>query len=614
MAISLRTMGWMVVCSLAGITNAGLAQESTKIETRALDETDAPATSKDVENKSEVVSQIASPTHRQFRTIKPQIEGKPLRLLSFCMANNGNVIAVCQQSEAINFLIPASYSSGAQQKAGDEGIVVSIDAAGEQSVFCKLPFIASAIACAPDGAFYAAGSGKIAHLSSDGSLVKITNAPNVQDEEEMLRQAEEGAKKMKEKYTKAYEEQISTIKERMNEIEAKEEDKRTRTDKARLQSYEQQLQMYQSVIDQMGFTADTILQQAKRITAIAANENDVFVSCGSLTNSGYTVWRTNRALEGATAVVESIGGCCGQMDLQCCEEGFAVAENTSFQVGIYDRDGKRMSGFGKGDRNSKDGFGSCCNPMNVYPVSKGEILTAESSIGHIKRFDSTGKFVSYVGQAKIGGGCKHCSLGYDPASDQYYMMHEDANSICVLGNRKNLPEQTDEEKAASALFDKHKDSFLGTWQLGGDAPAAKEKSGGLFAAISSLFGGDSDSNEGAVAYAMGQLPWKKATFQLDGNVEASMPGVTVQGEAPTWTWELIPEETTPEKLVVQIKMDQTEYLNLEFDFQDANRASVVVAQYGTRSSPVAAVRILDCNGKSCEAGKCETTTPVDVKQ
>ena len=52
------------------------------------------------------------------------------------------------------------------------------------------------------------------------------------------------------------------------------------------------------------------------------------------------------------------------------------------------RHGRTQGNFGKRDRTSRAGFGSCCNPMNSLSMSDGTVLTAESSIGHIKRFDT----------------------------------------------------------------------------------------------------------------------------------------------------------------------------------------------------------------------------------
>ena len=88
--------------------------------------------------------------------------------------------------------------------------------------------------------------------------------------------------------------------------------------------------------------------------------------------------------------------------------------------------------------------------MNVRCCDNGDILTAESSIGDIKRFSSDGKLVSYIGRARISGGCKHVALAWDAKLDRYYMMNVSDSPICVLVPRSQAPEFTAAELAAKA--------------------------------------------------------------------------------------------------------------------------------------------------------------------
>ncbi len=69
--------------------------------------------------------------------------------------------------------------------------------------------------------------------------------------------------------------------------------------------------------------------------------------------------------------------------------------------------------------------------MNVRYVN-GEILTAESSIGHIKRFSKDGEYLGFIGTASIAGGCKHVAIGFDTERDQHYMMNIDRSNVAVL--------------------------------------------------------------------------------------------------------------------------------------------------------------------------------------
>ncbi len=82
-----------------------------------------------------------------------------------------------------------------------------------------------------------------------------------------------------------------------------------------------------------------------RATGVTATKGDVFVSLPVAKGYGYTIYRMNHDLADAKPVVEDVGGCCGQLDIQSDGENLIIAENTAFQVGFYDRDGKRLKGL-----------------------------------------------------------------------------------------------------------------------------------------------------------------------------------------------------------------------------------------------------------------------------
>ena len=193
---------------------------------------------------------------------------------------------------------------------------------------------------------------------------------------------------------------------------------------------------------------DAGVARVMNVTSMASSDQDVFVCAIDPSQGGYSVWRIGRDLNPAASelILDGLRGCCGQMDINCCKDLLLVSENTKFKVGIYDRHGRFQGSFGSRDRTSREGFGSCCNPMNSIGMSDGTILTAESSIGHIKRFDQDGKLVAYIGKASIGAGCKHCVLGYDEKNDLYYMMYSDKNAICVLANNDSAPLTVAEQK------------------------------------------------------------------------------------------------------------------------------------------------------------------------
>ena len=110
--------------------------------------------------------------------------------------------------------------------------------------------------------------------------------------------------------------------------------------------------------------------------------------------------------------------------------------------------------------------------MNVRCCDNGDILTAESSIGTIKRFSKDGELLGVVGKAKIGGGCKHVALGFDARRDRYYMMNIDKDHICVLVPNAEAPDLTSDEVMAKTARNGLGEKLVGEWSLDGKSPEA----------------------------------------------------------------------------------------------------------------------------------------------
>ncbi len=170
-------------------------------------------------------------------------------------------------------------------------------------------------------------------------------------------------------------------------------------------------------------------------------------------------------------VKEQVRGCCGQLDIQSLGENLVVAENCNFKVAIYDREGKSIRNFGDRNNDPKKpdceltGWGSCCNPMNVRCLNNGEILVAESSIGHMKRYSSEGEFLGIVGTAKIAGGCKHVAVARDDANDWYFMMNTTANNIAVLIPKSQAPVETEDARESRLAMQGLGLKLVGSWKL-----------------------------------------------------------------------------------------------------------------------------------------------------
>ncbi len=375
-------------------------------------------------------------THTQGYTIKPEINGKNVTLQTFCVGPMGNLWMACRLASS------SGRNSRSDSSSGDGALLV-YEPGGKLLHSHPLEFVPQAINFSPTGNLYVAGSGKIAKIASDGRVEKIINAPNISNREEALASATKANTESEKQLAESRKKQNKAIQEQLAKLEQAPEsegalDKRKR--ETRIKMLQQQLKMLASSQNQTIArkpSAEQTLSRLKRSTAIAATEKEVFVSLPESSGYGYGVWRLSPELDVDKVVLKGGRGCCGQYDIQTDGKNLIIAENTKFQVGVYSRDGKRIHGFGNKTRGSDDGFGSCCNPMNVRCCQNGEILTAESSIGHIKRFSPEGKYLGFVGTAKVAGGCKHVAIGFDPERNYYYMMHEDLSHVAVLVPKSN---------------------------------------------------------------------------------------------------------------------------------------------------------------------------------
>lgn len=177
----------------------------------------------------------------------------------------------------------------------------------------------------------------------------------------------------------------------------------------------------------------TVVDKAgARVTGIAVTSRDVFVAASSQKGTGYEIWRLGLDLKAPQVVLSGQRGCCGQCDIQARGDDLLVADNTKHQVARYDRDGKSLQRFGKSSREGGEGFGGCCNPMNLRVGSKGEIYTAESE-GLIKCFDQDGKLLASVGNVKLSGSCTHVAVDVSADGERVYLLDTEKVAIVVLG-------------------------------------------------------------------------------------------------------------------------------------------------------------------------------------
>ena len=484
-------------------------------------------------------------THKQIRTIKPMVDGEAIKLHTFCLDSEGNILACVggtsheYKKTEDSFEIVTTEQPKALQVISPEGELLRS---------YTVDFTPTAIAVGSDGSIYAAGEGNLVKLSADGKLVKQGTTPNAGDIEELKRLAIEDAKREAEEMKEMFQKQIVDMEKRIAKLTEIPEEDRTKRQKRRLKSTEEQIVFYRDMAmpEEQEMNADELVAEKLGVTAISVTDKDIFLSCAAQQGYGYDIWRVDHNFENGTVVVKDVGGCCGQMDIKADGDMLLIAENTKYRVGIYDRDGAEKSNFGKSSRNAKsEGFASCCNPMNVCCTADGNILTAESSIGNIKLFTPEGEYIGLVGKAKIGGGCKHVALAVDEKRDRYYMMYEDDSSICVLVPLAEAPEFTEDELAAQEAKDGLGKKLLGQWNQTG-------------------------AEENADDDAMGSMNLLQSAveFVADGQIKQESGDDSDDMHAMELSWEPISQEG--DVLTISLVMDGIEFsrATVKFDSDD----------------------------------------------
>lgn len=180
-----------------------------------------------------------------------------------------------------------------------------------------------------------------------------------------------------------------------------------------------------------------------RVSGIAVSGNDVFVAFGSgwSLRSKSKLFRFDRQLGNSKMIVEGLRGCCQRCDITARDGVLYVAENAAFRVTRLDREGNELSKWGSRDRKAIEGFGACCNPMNVCFDSDGVLYTAESGPGRVKRYSTDGEFLSLVGHAGVdrfdraghfASTCSNIAIAVTGDGKRVYVMDYRNNLIRVL--------------------------------------------------------------------------------------------------------------------------------------------------------------------------------------
>jgi len=180
-----------------------------------------------------------------------------------------------------------------------------------------------------------------------------------------------------------------------------------------------------------------------RVSGIAVTGDDVFVAFGSAWSrrSLSKIFRFDRDLQNPKLIAEGLRGCCQRCDIATDGRVLYVAENTRYRILKLDREGNELGSWGSRSRTGLEGFGACCNPMNVCLGPEGAIYTAESGLGRIKRYTAGGKLldlVGYVGVTRftraghLAAACSNIAVDATPDGQRVFVMDYTNNLVRVL--------------------------------------------------------------------------------------------------------------------------------------------------------------------------------------
>jgi hypothetical protein len=562
-----------LLTSFASLATAWDEGPAPATEPAASTPTEQPATPADSRPKA---------THKQIRSLRPTHNGEPIHLNTYCLSPEGDILA-CVGGSNYTYKQDAQGNYTTEQISSDSFVQV-YNPEGLLKTEWAVPFKPTAINVAPDHTIFVSGEGKIARLSAKGEILTTANIPNIGDPEKFRAEAVETAKAQQAASIERLKKQVEFAQEQSEKLNAVAEADRTASQKARLKAYERQLETYRQQLTRLEQAQPeaapvAIVTNATNVTALAVSNEHVFVCASSVkSGGGYDVYRCDFDFANPKQVLTGLRGCCGQMDIQATADRLVTAENTKFQVGIYDEDGQSLDAFGSRDRTGGAGFGSCCNPMNVRCCANGDVLTAESSIGDIKRFNADGELLSYIGRAKISGGCKHVAIAWDEKLDRYYMMNVSDSSICVLVPLSQAPEFTEDELAAKAAKEGLGPKLVGAWKLPGTKVAAPTKRSAFAAALSNLLGAE-DAATPAADQVNAQVAFERVNFSADGPLTIS-GGMYGQWGVSNWTWSAVRQDLELKTVDFDMETDGVQYQTFRAELLGADRIRISVLTGG----------------------------------
>jgi hypothetical protein len=184
------------------------------------------------------------------------------------------------------------------------------------------------------------------------------------------------------------------------------------------------------------------------VSGIGVSDANVFVAFGAGWSMGSKskLFRFDRDLQNPKLLVEGLRGCCQRCDLVARSGVVYVAENSAHRVVKMDQEGQVLAKWGERSRTGLEGFGSCCNPMNLCFDADGVLYTAESGMGRVKRYTADGRFLGlagYVGverftnAGRMAASCSNIAIAVVSDGSRIYVMDVKNNRIRVLQQKKS---------------------------------------------------------------------------------------------------------------------------------------------------------------------------------
>lgn len=372
-------------------------------------------------------------THEQVSLIKATEGASSLKLNTFCLDKKGRILAGC--------------NAGRRTNGAGKGVIRVFDTDGDFLTSWNVSVDPEAINVAPDGTVLVAGNGKLFRYTAEGKRLHDAAAPHYEKlktgGDEIRKQVVEQMKNQ----AKIYDNVIKSYTQQLERLSKKE--KLTAVETRQKKAYELNLKTFKRIRDQISKRPEpskkdidarvaSMIRSKTGISSISSDGKNIYVATRALKGYGFAIWKTDTKFGNAKQIVSNLRGCCGQMDVQANKGGVYVAENSRHRVVCFNNSGKELRAWGKGDRKGVEGFSSCCNPMNVCFSGNGDVYTAESNTGRIKRFSPQGKFLAYVGDVKLVPGCKKVSIAVSKNADRVYMLDITRNHIIVMQRKSAL--------------------------------------------------------------------------------------------------------------------------------------------------------------------------------